>query len=222
MASVKRKFKITPRNYVRPTFSREGDNYTGSGIIPEGIFNEKFGIWVIVEKSNGGDIYTDIGGKYCFEDIDLLGCATREWNEETYYSHEITTKALRRAINGTVEIKDHKNKPTYLSYIVTEEVLLSDNTIQPLEFHKSRENAMKNRNKFNSDHLDKIYRTKDIVHIPYSDIPKILTGTTDIKFSSRLTCILEDEHFKPYLNENDGVEEIRTLTQETTIATPNK
>lgn len=93
-----------------------GNMLTAGGIL----FYDDDGIWVIGEMEKGTTVYTDMGGKYEFEDCSIYGTITRELREETYDMCEITVKQLKALAKSSVPVyvNGHHGQPVYICYPV--------------------------------------------------------------------------------------------------------
>ena len=89
---------------------------TAGGIL----FYDDSGVWVIGEKDKNGIVYTDIGGKYTYEDGNIWATIARELREETYglceiFVREIISLAKRYP---PVYVNGHDNRPVYVCLVV--------------------------------------------------------------------------------------------------------
>lgn len=97
------------------------DSHTGHTLSAGGIlFYDESGIWVIGEKEHGEIIYSDIGGKYEYEDGNIWNTIRREMYEETYgccevFSHEIVSISKKYP---PIYVNGHKKTPVYACLVV--------------------------------------------------------------------------------------------------------
>jgi hypothetical protein len=109
----------TPQNKRRKF--RWQDPATGHALTAGGIlFYDDLGVWVIGEKDKNGIVYTDIGGRYTYEDGNIWTTIRRELYEETYgtcemFTSDIVTFSQRY---GNIYVNGHNNVPTYVCLVV--------------------------------------------------------------------------------------------------------
>jgi hypothetical protein len=106
----------TPRKKFKWCDSTSGNLLTAGGIL----FYDEEGIWVIGEKDKNGIVYSDIGGRYTYEDGNIWATIARELREETYgvcemFAGEIEVLSEKYP---PVYINGHENKPTYACLVV--------------------------------------------------------------------------------------------------------
>jgi len=103
------------KNNSRKKF-RWHDPDTGYTLTAGGIlFYDDQGVWVIGEKDKNGIMYTDIGGRYAFEDGNIWVTIRRELYEETYGICEMLTRdvmALSKKFSP-IYVNGHNGTPVY-------------------------------------------------------------------------------------------------------------
>ncbi len=96
------------RNFNEPEIVYRGTDDSGYRLYAGGLIPyDDSGIWVITENVKNKSVYSDAGGKYTPEDIDIFGCIAREWNEELYYTYEITRSMLLELLTFPRTIKKY-------------------------------------------------------------------------------------------------------------------
>ena len=113
---------IGQKSHCKIQKCRWNDNY-GNKLSAGGIlFYDDKGIWTVGEKNSKDEIvYSDPGGKYNYEDCDILKTIVRELSEETYNTIEITRLQLKKVIeeNNISPIYVYANgKATYICYVI--------------------------------------------------------------------------------------------------------
>jgi len=108
--------KYSPRKKFRWHDPDSGHTFTAGGIL----FYDDHGVWVIGEKDKNGIVYTDIGGRYAYEDGNIWTTIGRELREETYglcemFVSEIVTLAKKYP---PVYVNGHDNRPVYICLVV--------------------------------------------------------------------------------------------------------
>lgn len=163
-----------------------GYNLTAGGILPY----DDNGIWVISEKQSSGsrELWNDVGGKWRFEDIDIFGCITREWNEELYFTAELRRSDLlkdliHRPRTSRVYVNDHERNPTYLAYIIHVDDLESIDGVKmnKTEFDMARKHAISSNPSVPSDY----YSSISLQYITYEQLRDELFSTTSISYRLR-------------------------------------
>lgn len=162
-----------------------GYSLTAGGIL----FYDDDGIWVISEREGKGVNYTDIGGKYMFEDGDIYAAIKRELAEETYQTVELTyanmTELRRSNKVARIYVKGHLDVPVYLCLLVPIEVInviVPSFKLDPKEF-TIRRNVVVQQNPTYSDH----YVAQNLHYISYNDV-------ASLKMSYRLRLIIKHSH----------------------------
>jgi len=126
------------------------EQITAGGVL----FYNSEGIWVISEKcrKKGEDTieYTDIGGRYHYDDIDIYQTISRELNEETYFSIEYKRSELIEIIqknkNAFIYVNGGKfNKPTYKCYLIHTSTINKDISIENFNIGKEYANKINNK-----------------------------------------------------------------------------
>ena len=100
------------KKYLTP----DGKRLAAGGII---LFEETTagkGIWVVEEEDNvKGTINTDIGGRYNYDDGDIIATISREFREETYNVHEIPYSQLSEIpLSHHVYVNGYDGTPSYV------------------------------------------------------------------------------------------------------------
>lgn len=105
--------KTKKYRWTEPT---TGNQLTAGGIL---FFDDK-GIWVVGERNKLGVVYTDIGGKYNFEDGTIFATIARELGEETYHSCSVSTQQIEKVaeVFPFVYVNGHQNLPVYACLVV--------------------------------------------------------------------------------------------------------
>jgi hypothetical protein len=162
--------------------SADGKIAAGGILFYDKIEGEK-GIWVIEELDdiNGSIIYTDFGGKYDYNDGDIIATIAREFREETYNTEEISFKNLKTVSEKNyVYISGYDRKPTYLCIVID---------INMFNIKFDSEKIKKERIKIslcNPKIPEFWYKTRDVKFIKLKDI-----NDKKIKLSQRLEAILK-------------------------------
>ena len=132
--------------YEKPKKYRWYDGHdrqlTAGGLLP---YDEK-GVWLVGEQDTGGSVgWTDMGGRYEFEDCDIYKTIAREVGEELYHSSEL----LRRDVVDfskkykPIYVNGHQGLPVYICYPVhTRELAKKDFILDPQLFQKNRRDAL--------------------------------------------------------------------------------
>ncbi len=170
---------------------QKGLLHSGGGLL---IYDDN-GIWVISETKNQGSKqeYTDIGGRYRFEDCDIYQTIAREFEEETYHT---STIELRRT--KVIKLYD-KYKFTYVYGQISKKksgvgrgIPVYGCIVVPIkEFNISgfdNEYFMKERSlaiKSNPNVPENFYKSIEIRHITFREI-----WSGKLNFSHRLNKIL--------------------------------
>jgi len=158
---------------------------TAGGLLPY----DKDGIWVIEEHSKRKPDqleYTDLGGRYHFDDGDIYATIAREFNEEVYYSAEITRKQVLKIseISETIHIDGYQKKPVYACVLAPVFCLESMGIkMNPKQFLIRREIVLRQ----NPDVPKSYYRPLKLEYISHADIANNL-----YTLSNRLKCILKE------------------------------
>ncbi len=133
----------------------QGRQLSAGGILPY----DDDGVWVIGEKVRDEIIYTDIGGKYQYQDGDIYKTVAREFGEELYHSSNITREQVIDIsnISGPMYVNGHKNKPVYVCYIVPYSVMKSMRiTLNPTLFLKNRVEVLRGNPHVPPDKYDSV------------------------------------------------------------------
>lgn len=108
--------KNSPRKKFKWHDSSSGNTLTAGGIL----FYDDDGIWVVGEKDKNGIVYSDIGGRYNYEDGNIWTSIARELREETYGICEMFASEIVELSKKfpPVYVNGHENKPTYVCLVV--------------------------------------------------------------------------------------------------------
>lgn len=183
-----RKKKITFRWKPNKTIA-----ITAGGMLP---YDHK-GIWVVQERNkNNPELleYTDLGGRYNFDDGDIFATIAREFNEELYYSTEISRRNVCHIAHMTenVYINGHRGKPVYLCVLAPVEVLeVAGVHLNPEFFNRRREMVLQQ----NPDVPKSFYRPLLLKYITFQTL-----STSDVPLSNRLKSVInESKTLKSYI-----------------------
>lgn len=166
---------------------------------------DETGIWVIKEYYKNSYKLIDPGGKYSFQDCDIINTIWREFCEETYFVIDnLAVSKLKELLNeGKAEMlyvcKDNFNNPTYCCLLINVKHL-------DLNLDGIRDKFIINRNKAikNNPFVPQNYYTSvDICHINYKDITQFVS-----QFHFRLKQIMINSFLKAfYINDSDSKSE---------------
>lgn len=144
------------------------------------------GVWLIKEKKKNKINYTDPGGRYRFEDCHIHNCIIREFNEETYFSFNLSLDA-QKIFNEFVYVYSY-GKPVYVCYVIhiddISNFLLND--LDPSIFLDKKSEILQ----FNKDTPENLYTSLNYEHISYDFIRSNFN-----KMSYRLKEILKSFDF---------------------------
>jgi hypothetical protein len=157
---------------------KTGHHLTAGGIL----FYDDHGVWLLGERDKHGVIYTDIGGKYNFEDCNIYATIARELGEETYHTCEATCsqiKALAEAYSF-VYVNGHQNLPVY-ACVVVHISQCSFATLDSKKFIESRHQAILENPHVPPDR----YKTLCLTYFTFENVKK-----QNLKLSFRLKRIL--------------------------------
>lgn len=163
----------------------EGRELTAGGILPY----DDTGIWVIGEKNRDEVVYTDIGGKYQYQDCDIYKTIAREFGEELYHSSDLTREQVMKIKETSypVYINGHHNKPVYVCYMVHTDVLSEYGlTLNSTKFSQARRDAVA-QNPTVPEHY---YNSILLRHMKYAEVAEIL-GRKPEALSYRLKGIIK-------------------------------
>lgn len=123
------------------------DSITGHSLSAGGIlFYDDTGIWVVGEKDHGEIVYSDIGGKYEYEDGNIWTTIRRELYEETYGCCEIVSQDIISLSQKypPVYVNGHKKLPVYACLVVpiTETLSFPNFTLDPEIFTERRSKTL--------------------------------------------------------------------------------
>lgn len=148
-------------------------NFCGGGVV---LYNDN-GLWVVSETCGNKVEYTDIGGKYNYNDGNIYACISRELAEETFHTIEVPSSVLKN-VPKIEKILTEKFK-SYLCLFIHTDAL--DIKIDRKEFHRARNETVNNN--FDCKHL---YKQIDLIFIPYKDLEE-----NRERFSYRLKKLLK-------------------------------
>ena len=165
-----------------------GRKLTAGGLMP---YDDK-GVWLVAERGKSDQIvWTDLGGRYMFEDCDIYKTIAREVGEELYHSAEL----LRRDVFSlaqkytAVYVNGHRGLPVYVCYPVPlfelEKVGFS---LNPEQFDKNRSEALQSNPSVPEDY----YVTVGLGYFTYEQINSLLKGKSWPKLSYRIRRILKE------------------------------
>lgn len=154
---------------------------------------EKDGIWVLIEKSRRGSglEYTDIGGKYDWNDGDIYATISREFREELYNTDEISYRTIKH-LCGQSKSDDSDNelfimrKGKYMCLIVDRK-LLPDVSLDYRKVEEARKKIL-SENPFCRNEM---YRTVSLQFLPFDRIAE-----EKDKLSYRLSTILKESELR--------------------------
>jgi len=167
----------------------------------------KEGIWVLIEKSRKGIgiEYTDIGGKYDWNDCDIYATISREFREELYNTTELPYKTIKQLCQKSTNVRhsffsseprDHltcnqgqilndvyiMRKGRYMCLIVDRKALPAVH-LSPKDVEIAREITIKNNKWCKSE----MYRTLSLYFLPFDEISEKIEY-----LSYRLLTILKE------------------------------
>jgi hypothetical protein len=163
----------------------QGRQLSAGGILPY----DEDGIWVIGEKIKDEIIYTDIGGKYQYQDGDIYKTVAREFGEELYHSSNMSREQVIEISNtsGPMYVNGHENVPVYICYIVPYNIMQSMGIVlNPVLFLKHRAEVLRGNPGVS---LDK-YESVVLVHIHFDSLVEML-GKEKSPISYRLRGVLK-------------------------------
>ena len=118
-----------------------GNLIPAAGWIP---FNS-LGIWVIAEKWGKKKYYTDIGGRYRFDDGDIWATIAREFSEETYQSTCLTRDDIISLLpfSRRYLLRDSRGKICYLCCMIpTGQLSLRNKKLDWRKFQERRKEVI--------------------------------------------------------------------------------
>ena len=171
----------------------QGRQLTAGGMLPY----DANGVWLIGERDReSNDIkWTDMGGKYEFEDGDIFKTIAREVGEELYHSSELLRSDILYFSKKypPIYVKGHQKIPVYVCYpIPTSELMRRGFFLDPILFLENRQNVLLS----NPTVPIYYYPSVKLDYFSFHTLRKALhnePGTTILKF--RLRSILK--HFLP-------------------------
>lgn len=175
------KGKFVPEKKYRYV-NEEGHQLTGGGVF---IYDNE-GIWAVGEQMKRSIVFTDIGGKYVYQDGDIYQTIAREFNEETYHCDEVSRRKIIDLIETgkgqVLSLSNNQNRPVYISVAIH----ISDLDIQidPKLFLSCRESILKS----NPDVPVGLYKSVELRHFKFSEIEQLIRQNT---FSSRFVTLFK-------------------------------
>jgi hypothetical protein len=160
---------------------------TAGGIL---VYDDK-GFWAVGETDKSGNVYTDFGGKYNYEDCDIYATIIREAREETYNVVDMTYKMMMNIKNKyePVYVNGYQRKPVYVCYVVPISEISMD-VIDKREFHARRNAALLANPQVPAEY----YGSVDLAYITFDDLNRGL-----YRLSYRLKRILNHGPLSPYV-----------------------
>jgi|694.fasta_scaffold30908_2 hypothetical protein len=152
----------------------QGRQLTAGGVLPY----DDNGIWVICEKKKSAYEYSDMGGKYHFEDGDIYCTMAREFCEELYHSVSLSRKDIIE-LSKTNEINyvhGYNSVPVYASLIV------HTNDLEKIGVKMSPELFLTRRKQVlaQNPHVpEEYYSSVELLYIEFKDIQKHLNHSED-------------------------------------------
>uniref|UniRef100_A0A6C0JTX7 Nudix hydrolase domain-containing protein n=1 Tax=viral metagenome TaxID=1070528 RepID=A0A6C0JTX7_9ZZZZ len=148
-------------------YSKDGYKLYAGGVL----FYDQNGIWIIKEYFRDNYRFSDIGGKYSFEDCNIYSTISREFCEETYYSFPFTYFKLIELLrdNKCEEVyicSDSQNNPTYLSLLIDVKDINFELSAQ--EFNMSRNKVINENPKIPVRH----YSSFELFYLKFEDVEK--------------------------------------------------
>ena len=170
--------------------NEKGHQLTGGGVF---IYDDE-GIWAVGEQMKRSIIFTDIGGKYVYQDGDIYQTIAREFNEETYHCDEVSRRKIIDLIETgkgqVLSLSNNQNRPVYISVAI--HITDLDIQIDPKLFLSCRELVLKS----NPDVPIGLYKSVELRHFKFSEIEQLIRQNT---FSSRFVTL-----FKLFKNSKVG------------------
>lgn len=146
--------KIKNRSNMRRKWT---DPDTGHSLSAGGIlFYDEVGIWVVGEKEHGELKYSDIGGKYEYEDGNIWTTIRRELYEETYGCCDVLSGDIVDLSKKypPVYVNGHKRTPVYACLVVpiTETLLFTNFLLDSDAFAIRRKQTLKENSEVPTDY----------------------------------------------------------------------
>lgn len=159
------------------------------------LFFDDVGIWVIKEYYRNSYKFIDPGGKYSFQDCDILHTILREFNEETYFIldhfavHDLKKMLSEDKAEMIYVCPDSNNNPTYACLIANINDLNIDFDLRE-KFFKNRNETLSNNPLVPSEY----YTSFDLCRLSYSELKANL-----VQFHYRLKQILIGSFLSKYI-----------------------
>jgi len=216
-AQSKRRYARTNWRLEKPKTNRkfrwhdgQGRQLTAGGLLPY----DGNGVWLVGEQDRENSIeWTDLGGRYEFEDGDIFKTIAREVGEELYHSSEL----LHRDIvffsqrYAPVYVNGHQKVPVYICYPVPIiELMRRGFVLDPELFLRNRSMVLKS----NPMVPENYYPAVQLKYFPYSILRQVLNGerkTPTLKF--RLRSVLKK--FLPRIEKTEKFHQRLKETQAT-------
>lgn len=172
-----------------------GRRLTAGGLVP---YNEK-GIWLVAERGKKADniTWTDMGGRYMYDDCDIFKTIAREVGEEIYHSSELLRRDILKIAenNKPIYVNGHRGFPVYIAYPATTDELKNYGfVLNPSLFDTNRVEALKS----NPDVPPEYYVTVKLKFFTWNEIFGVTTKHP--KLSYRIKRILKDPLFQKFAN----------------------
>ena len=163
--------------------SPDGKKLAAGGVLLFEQTTQGKGIWVIEEEDSvKGIVHTDIGGRYNYDDGDIIATISREFREETYNVHEISFKDLKELpTSHYVYVDGYDKTPSYLCIVA--HVNQFNISFNPQKIRESRKKILL----ANPDVSGEWYKTIDVKFLLLKDI----IGDR-YKLSRRLYVVLQN------------------------------
>lgn len=154
---------------------------TAGGIFFFDKIGEKKGLWLLREEEYNGDVYTDFGGKYDYNDGDIFATIIREFREEVYNTEEITYKQLLSTNPSShIFINGYIDKPVYMCVVIPYNTFPI--TLDPQKIERERQQVIKRNPRVPPEW----YKTRSVEFVHIDDIER-----EKVHLSNRLKAILK-------------------------------
>jgi hypothetical protein len=172
--------------YIDP----DGRRLAAGGILFYQKTNQGKGIWLIEEEDDKKNIvYSDFGGKYDYNDGDIIATIAREFREETYNMNEISYKDLKNLDETNhFYIDGYDASPTYLCIVIPIEFFNIQFDVDAIK--EARERIIRANNSVPSEW----YKTLDVKFLLLKDLPYY-------KLNNRTFAVLKSLMRNPKNNE---------------------
>lgn len=150
--------------------TKEGFELTAGGILPY----DETGIWVVAETRKKSKEYTDLGGKYRFEDCDIYATIAREFSEELFFTAELRRSDVLKIANTfeRVFVYGHDRNPVYMCYLVPSDYLKKEFGVDLVnateEFPRARKDTLRS-----NPHVPPLYFSSlEFCHLNFEELKK--------------------------------------------------